>query len=172
MAYLNYLASVEYTEMENVRRGAKPTLSPHIVGAVSHLLAYGVKQQPLGKCLNRILDKGEELSPSFWHPLRAPIIHTPGDASQLLSDLRAAIDTLDPQDKSIYECDYEIAEILKVLSDATNNNRCIVSVLEPPADQERAQRVACPFDEPDRLPNFPWGSLAKKRQHSRMHRTA
>jgi hypothetical protein len=79
-----------------------------------------------------------------------------------------AIDSLDPQGKAIYEGDYEIGEILKAVSDAADNSRCIVSVLEPPADQERAQRVACPFDEPDRLPNFPWGNLAKKRQYRRM----
>jgi len=35
----------------------------------------------------------------------------------------------------------------------------LFSVLEPPADEQRAIRVACPFDEPDKLP-IAWGSLS------------
>jgi hypothetical protein len=36
--------------------------------------------------------------------------------------------------------------VLRVFEDATTQSHCIVSVLQPPADAERATRVQLPID--------------------------
>ena len=165
MAYLNYVASVDWSEVEHLRAGARKTLQASRVASVSHLLAYGVKDQPLGTVLKEILDQGDALASSFWHPVRVPVVHTPDAARILGSELRASLQTVNAGRKNLYVNDYEITEIVKVLDDAVQNRLGIVSVLEPPADQERARRVACPFAEPEKLPNFPWGNLTQGAKH-------
>jgi hypothetical protein len=52
----------------------------------------------------------------------------------------------------------EITQILDLLTSAAQSGSALVSVLEPPADEERASRVQCPFDPLEKLP-FPWGGL-------------
>jgi hypothetical protein len=160
MAYANYLGSVEWSEIESLRSGEKVTMAAHTTAVVSHLLAGAVKEQRLRECLADIIDKGEVLSPSLWHPLRVPVVHSPSAVSALATSLRGAIESLDSGAKSRYGLDYEITAVLSVLSDAAENHRSLVSVLEPPADAERAQRVECPFGEPEKLP-IPWGNLGK-----------
>jgi hypothetical protein len=158
MAYANYLASVEWREIEGLRGGERATISPRSSAGVSHLLADAVKEQPLSGCLADIIDNGEVLSPLLWHPLRAPLVHSPSAVSILATRLRSALESLDSDAKSRYGLDYEIKAVLRVVNDAAENNRALVSVLEPPADAERAQRVVCPFSEPEKLP-IPWGNL-------------
>jgi len=158
MAYANYFASVEWGEVTNLRSGLRVTVAPHSITAVSHLLARGIKD--LGGCLEAILDKGEVLSPVLWHPLRVPMVHAPSAACSLATNLRAALEGLADDAKGRYAADYEIAEILRVLDDAAKTSRGVLSVLEPPADGERAQRVICPFDSPEKLVP-PWGNLAR-----------
>ena len=111
-----------------------------------------MKEQPLGGRLAEVIDSGDVLSPSLWHPLRVPLVHSPEAATLLAAKMQAALESLDGRVKNKYALDYEITEIVRVLIDAANNNRGVVSVLEPPADEDRAQRVVCPFSEPDKLP--------------------
>ena len=160
MAYANYLASIEWVEIASLRNGLRTTIAPQTVAAVSHLLAGAVKEQPLGGCLAEVIDRGEALSPSLWHPLRVPLVHSPDAAILLATKMRTALESLDSSVKNKYVLDYEMAEVVRVPADAASNNRGVVSVLEPPADEDRAQRVACPFSEPDKLP-IPWGNLGK-----------
>jgi hypothetical protein len=169
MAYANYLASVEWTEVESLRKGLKATLAAETIVSVSHLLPGAVKQQPLGGCFATIIDGGEILSPSFWHPLRVPVVHSPQAISGLTKNLLAALENLDSASKSRFGVDYEITSVLRVLNDAATNNRGLISVLEPPADEERAQRVRCPFSEPEQLP-IPWGNLGKTLKRGRKPR--
>jgi hypothetical protein len=156
MAYGNYLAAVEWSEIVNVRSGSGTTITPHNIAFVSHLYAYATKDQRLRPCLGHILDKGEMLSPAFWHPLRVPIVHSPEAANSLATSLCTILDSL-PTTPAL---DPDISEIVRVLEDATKSKRGVVSVLEPPADERRAQRVACPFNEPHKLP-VPWGELTR-----------
>lgn len=158
MAYRNYLASVEWSDIVALRDGRRSTLTPHYIAAVSHLLAYAVAEQPLGTCLARMIDKGEVLSPSFWHPVRVPVAHSPEAISLLAAELRTALEALDAGKRRTFELDPAFADLDRVVADAAKNRRGVVSVLEPPADEQRAQRVTCPFDEPEKLP-VPWGSL-------------
>jgi hypothetical protein len=160
MAYANYLASVEWTEIASLRKGLRTTIDPQSVVSVSHLLAGAVKEQPLRRCLAEVIDRGEVLSPLLWHPLRVPLVHSPDAAALLGTKMQTALESLDCSVKNKYVLDYEITGIVRVLADAANNNRGVVSVLEPPADEDRAQRVVCPFSEPDKLP-IPWGNLGR-----------
>jgi hypothetical protein len=160
MAYANYLASVEWTEIANLRGGLNATIAPQRVAVVSHLLAGAVKEEPLSGCLAEVIDGGEVLSPSLWHPLRVPLVHPPATAALLATKLQVVLESLNSSVKNRYVLDYEIAAIVGVLNDAASNHRCVVSVLQPPADEERAQRVLCPFSYPESLP-IPWGNLAK-----------
>jgi hypothetical protein len=160
VAYANYLASVEWTEIASLRKGLRTTIAPQTVAAVSHLLAGAGKEQPLGGCLAEVIDRGEVLSPLLWHPLRVPLVHSPDAAALLATKMQTALESLHSSVKNKYVLDYEIAGIVRVLADAANNNRGVISVLEPPADEDHAQRVVCPFSEPDKLP-IPWGNLGK-----------
>jgi hypothetical protein len=53
----------------------------------------------------------------------------------------------------------ELGLLSALINDAAESGAAILSVLEPPPDEERAIRVACPFDEPDKLP-IPLGNLS------------
>ena len=83
MAYGNYLASVDWGEVTELRGGHRASLIPMEITCVSHLLAGGVREQPLVRCLFEMLDRGESLSPIFWHPLRVPVVHSPQAVSIL-----------------------------------------------------------------------------------------
>jgi hypothetical protein len=72
--------------------------------------------------------------------------------------LRCALEGLEIEAKLKPFFDLDISPILNVLGDAVENGLAVVSALEPPADNERAQRVACPFSDLDKLP-VPWGRL-------------
>jgi hypothetical protein len=160
MAYANYLASVDWKEIAGLRSGLKATIAPTTVVTISHLYARAVKLQPLGGCLAEVLDGGEGLLPSFWHPLRVPVVHTPDAVRVLAMNLRAALTGLEPGAQKEHLNDPEVSGVLRLLDEAALANLAVVSVLEPPSDLDRAKRVTCPFDEPEKLP-IPWGNLAK-----------
>jgi hypothetical protein len=166
MAYGNYLASVDWAEVEGLRLGIKTTIVPHGIASVSHILPGAVNnltasgKQPVASCLAEILDRGEVLLPSLWHPLRVPVVHSPQAVRALALNLQNALENLGMDKESRYWLDYEVTPVLNILSYAAKNGLGVVSVLEPPADEERAQRVACPFDDPEKLP-VPWGGLGK-----------
>jgi hypothetical protein len=159
MAYANYLASANWDEIASLRSGFRATIAPTEVITISHLYARAVQVQPLGGRLEEVLDGGEVLSPSFWHPLRVPVVHTPNGVRALATNLRAALTGLETRGQKEHVNDTEVAGVLLLLEHAAQSNLAVVSVLEPPADLERARRVICPFIEPEKLP-IPWGNLA------------
>ena len=158
MAYANYIAGVDWEAILRLREGIQRTLQPREVVVVSHLIAYWEKAQPLGSCLTQIIDGGLELSPVFWHPLRVPKVHSPDEVRSLGASLHSAWEELGPEAQAARDW-REISEVIAVFDSAVSGGRAIVSVLEPPADEKRATRVTCPFDEPSQLP-IPWGSLS------------
>ena len=159
MAYANYIAAVEWADIASLRQGSSASIVPHSIAVVSHLYAYAVKRQPVSGCLGKILDKGEVLSASYWHPLRVPVVHSPEAVRALTADLRAALGGVDANQEED-ALDHDITEILRILDDAAETNRAVLSVLEPPADEERAQKVSCPFEKPETLP-VSWGQLTR-----------
>ena len=159
MAYANYIAVVEWDAVLRLRAGGQKTLRPLSVGVVSHLTAHWEKREPLGSCLTQILDGGQELSPIFWHPFRAPRVHSPNEVRTLQTSLRKALEALTPAGELACALDQDVASICAAIDSAVNSGAAIVSALEPPADEERGRRVACPFDQPDQLP-IPWGNLS------------
>src|ERR1700722_14472224 len=93
MAYANYLASVEWTEIASLREGLRTTIAPHSVAAVSNFLAGAVRERPLGGCLEEIIDRGEVLSPLLWHPLRVPLVHSPDATVLLATKMQTALES-------------------------------------------------------------------------------
>jgi hypothetical protein len=159
LAYGNYIAVVDWTDVVKLRDDARETLHPFKVIVVSHLLALWVTEQPLGGYLAQILDGGQELSPFFRHPFRHPKAHPANEVTSLESSLRAAWDELSPEAKTTHGFQRDIIEVLALLETAVKTQSGVISVLEPPADAERANRVACPFARPDELP-VPWNNLS------------
>ncbi len=65
MAYLTLIASVPLHQINAIRADETTVLAPLKVNGVSHLLAYCVQIQPLGKLLARTIDGGELLHRKF-----------------------------------------------------------------------------------------------------------
>ena len=164
MAYGDYIAAVDWKDVVHLRDGIQQTLQPRHVIFVSHLTAYYVTEESLKNTLIHIVDGGEELSPVYWHPFRAPKVLTPQNVIKLESDLRREWNELSREVRSEHGFSRDISEILAVLHTAASNKGALISVLEPPADKERAQRVLCPFDESSKLP-VPWGQLSQLYGH-------
>ena len=164
MAYGDFIAAVNWKDVVRLREGIQQTLQPQHVIFVSHLTAYYVTEEPLKRTLIQIVDGGEELSPKFWHPFRVPKVLTPQDVIKLEADLRREWNELATEVSAEHGFSRDISEILAVLHAATSNEGALMSVLEPPADKERAQRVLCPFDESSELP-VPWGQLSQLYGH-------
>jgi hypothetical protein len=160
VAYGNYIAAVDWLDVIRLRGGLQQTLKPLKVSFITQLTSLWVKEQPLGGCLAQILNDGEDLSASFWHPFQTPKVHPPKEAVSLEVRLKTAWDLLTPEAKSAHGFQRDILEILDILKATVENEAAFLSVLEPPADEERAKRVACPFEEPDKLP-IEWGNLSK-----------
>ena len=159
LAYANYIAAVAWDDVLRLRNGKLPAVRPLSVVVVSQLTAYWEKLQPLGACLVQILDGGQELFPSYWHPFRVPKVHSPHEVGTLRTNLQRSLEALTATERAAVVSQHELSLLSAVIEDAANAGAAIVSALEPPADEERAIRVACPFDEPDKLP-IAWGNLS------------
>lgn len=164
MAYGNYIAAVDWKDVVRLRNGMQRTLHPRQVIFISHLTAYYVTEESLRNSLLQIVDGGEELSPAFWHPFRVPTVHTPQNVIKLETDLQREWNGLSIEVRAEHGFSRDISEILAVLQTAASNEDALISVLEPPVDNERAQRVLCPFDESSEL-QVPWGQLSQLYGH-------
>ncbi len=149
MAYLNFLLSVPEEQVDALRKDASILLTPTKLTGVSHLLGYWVKVKPLEKLLGEVLDGGEIVNAVLWHPLRAPMFHRPEAVKDLYIRLvEAWKDVLSTPATAEGDFDWyksEMSRLLTLLEHAANRNECVVSVLEPPADPERANRTRIPF---------------------------
>jgi hypothetical protein len=158
MAYGLYIAAVDPRELEDLRAGVTSALRTRAVIGMTHLVVYWTKEQLLGETLRRIVDEGSPLGEEFWHPFRPPIVHAQDQVATLDLSLRSAWQALPGETQAAHMFKNEIGEILRLLSAAARDGSALVSVLEPPADEERASRVRCPFQDSEILP-FPWGAL-------------
>jgi hypothetical protein len=153
VAYFNLLASVPEADVERLRGDPAFLLRPTLVSGCSHLLASWVEAQPLGGLLARALDGGEVIRPELWHPLRPPLVHGPAAVRELAEQVGAAVAR-----ESLPEDDWLAAEagrLLQVLRHAAAAGECVVSVLDPPADAARADRVRRLWPAPQYTPNPP-----------------
>jgi hypothetical protein len=147
VAYLTYLVSVPPAEVAALRADGTTSLTPSLKVGVSHLIGYWVQVQPLGQLLGQAIDGGTALSTELWHPLRDPCYHEPEAVQSLLAQLDAVwqqVTTSTPmQEDDWYRI--EIEKVLRLFRHAAQRGECVVSVLAPPADWERAHRVRIPF---------------------------
>jgi hypothetical protein len=147
LAYLNYLASVPTGEVAALHADAAILLQPSLLLGVSHVIAYWVKPQPLGQLLGQAIDGGAVLNRELWHPLRVPVYHEPEAVRSLLARLEEAWQGA-LASRPVREDDWyriEIEKVLRLFRHAAEHNECVVSVLEPPTDRKRADRVRIPF---------------------------
>jgi hypothetical protein len=141
MAYGNILASVPEGRILAVQQDPGASLQASYSKTCSHLIAYWIKEQPLGGLLSRILDGGEVLHPTFRHPFRVPLFHRSGQVRELHAALVA--EWRQGGESREWE-DMEIGRVLDVLSHAASAGEGLISYLEPPDDLARAARVQLP----------------------------
>jgi hypothetical protein len=147
VAYFNLLASVSERDVERLRLDPSFLVRPSMVSGASHLLAYWVQAQPLGGLLGRALDGGELVHPELWHPLRPPLYHPSAVVAELAKSISEAWETT-VQRHPLPDGDWlavELARLLRVFNHGAEANECIISVLDKPADRERASRVRLPW---------------------------
>ena len=150
MAYLTYLASVPQAEIVALKADPAPLLTPSLTVAVSHLIAYWVQVQPLGQLLGQAIDGGTVINSALQHPLRDPCYHELLVVNSLYAKLGEAWQQATAME-SVAEDDWyriEIEKVLRVFRHAAEHGECVVSVLQAPADEERADRVRIPFATP------------------------
>ena len=90
MAYPTSLASVSEEQVRRLTADPSWTLEHSRVVTVSHLIAYWVQAQPLGRLLGEAIDGGVVLSDALWHLLRPPAYHPPDRVASLLTSLSEA----------------------------------------------------------------------------------
>lgn len=138
MAYFNLLASVCDDEIEQLRRDPGFCLNPSLVLASSHLIAYWVDAQPLGRLLAAALDDGELIHPEFWHPLRPPVFHRSEHVRELADQIGVAWNAMAQGDEWLVT---EVRQVMRLFRHAAAGNECVVSALDPPGDADRGRRV-------------------------------
>ena len=147
MAYLNILAAVSPSQVDALREDASVLLRPSIRDAVSHLMAYWIRVQPLGQLLSHAIDGGAPLRDDLWHPLREPVYHMPAVAQLWYEQLVItwAMTTEWDQLPERGWLEDAMRRLLRVYGRAAKAGECVVSVLGPPADNDRARRVKYPL---------------------------
>jgi hypothetical protein len=150
MAYANLLAAVTPEQVIAFRSESKNLLRPSRVTSVSHLIGLRgwVEAQPLQSLLSRALDVGDLLAAQLWHPLREPLYHTPKSVRDISAVLAQAWGAF-LAEHSLPEEDWyrvEIGKAVALFSHAAERGEGVVSILEPPYDAERAQRVQNPLE--------------------------
>jgi hypothetical protein len=94
-----------------------------------------------------ILDGGQDVNDALWHPFRVPLYHPPQSVRVLLPQLANAwgnvLSTHELPDDDWLRLEVERA--IKLLEVAVQGGDGIMSILEPPHDQERAVRVVNPL---------------------------
>ena len=150
MAYLNIIAAVDAEAVAEFRAEARELIRPSRAVSVSHLIGSpGWNDfQPLQSILAEVLDGGELLSQSLWHPLRPPVYHSPGRVAELCTSLTTAWKDL-LSDGRLSDDDsgrIEISRAVDIVRHAADAQEGLVSILQPPFDRERAEqqyRIRC-----------------------------
>jgi hypothetical protein len=150
VAYLNFLVATPEADVLKLSRDPTFLLEPSLVVAVSHLIAYWVQVQPLGKLLGLAIDGGLSVSPDLWHPLRPPVYHNAKEVQtlhqQLAEEWQRELAATALPEGDWYRI--EIEKVIRLFQHASERGQFVVSVIERPLDQERGQNVRIPFKWP------------------------
>ena len=144
MAYGTILASVADSEIDAFRSRERRRLKADKIFACSHLVAYWIKAQPLGRLLGEAIDGGEVLRKDLRHPFRPPMFQSPRLVRQLQSELRSAWDRVKaervPPELLGFLGD-EIPGVVEIFEHAGARSRGILTVLDPSDDPESPEIV-------------------------------
>jgi hypothetical protein len=146
MAYLTYIGSVCEADVDAIRRDPRLKGNPSFAVAVSHLIAYWVEVQPLGRILGEAVDGGEPVTETLWHPLRPPRVQSRAAVARLHAELDEAWQDL-TRSRPVEGDDWyrvEIDKVRRVYDHAAAQGECVLTALDPPADRDRARRVWTP----------------------------
>jgi hypothetical protein len=136
LAYLNLLAAVTESQVNNLRADATIHLSPSLLVGVSHLIAYWVSVQPLGTVLGQAIDGGDLLNDVLEHPFRSPVFHSRQDVVLLEQKLtvawREALAGAVTNELTSSDDWYriEIEKVLRLYKHAVERDECVVSALD------------------------------------------
>jgi hypothetical protein len=151
MAYAVLLASVSDDQVAAYREKSQPLLAAGLSIRCSHVLTSWVQPTRLRDLLRQAIDGGQILRSDLWHPLRSPVWHSSIAVAEIEPQLRQVWADLlvehgpsDPNDWYVIE----ISKVLQVFGHAFVSHTGIVSFLEPPTDQERAEKVIIPIVDP------------------------
>ena len=157
MAYTNFLAVIPDSQIAEFRAGAISSLTPVLVSSATHALVSFLEDSELREAVTDCLDGGETFDDQFWHPLRAPQLHSASEAVLKGKRLRTALDgylpTIPETERQWYQMD--IDPILQAFDAAAESGNWVLSALEPPIDEDRAIKVSVPFDFPERKLEWP-----------------
>jgi WD40 repeat protein len=148
MAYGAVLVSVpehQVVEFQNERRAV---LEPSRTIVCSHLIAYWIHAQPLGRLLAEAVDGGQPLHPALWHPLVKPAFHSAAAVRDLERRITSTWNHLVEQhadDSAAEGFREEIVRVLALFAHAASRDEAVVHFLQPPADEDRASRVVIPL---------------------------
>jgi hypothetical protein len=97
--------------------------------------------------LNEAVDGGELLHEVLWHPLRPPMFHRPIQVRSLAERVEAAWESAKadmPQDDAGWLV-AEIGRLLRLYRHAAAAGESVVTALDLPGDEQRAQHVRIPW---------------------------
>ena len=146
MAYQTKLASIPENRIDAFRRSHQSSLHASRVIECSHLIAYGVEVQPLGKLLGKAIDGGELLDPNLWHSFRPPVFHTAKAVQELYLDLKKVWEQIQREFPVSDEDWYgkQIKEVIDLFNWAQERKEAIISIISLPFDVERAAHIIEP----------------------------
>ncbi len=133
MAFLNRLVSVRSADVEALRDDPDVSVTTTLTVYVSHLIAYWVEVQPIGRLLGQAIDGGTVINSTLRHQLRDPCYHDPDAVRSLYAQLTeawreaTAAEPVPPDDW--YRI--EIEKVLRLFAHATERGECVLSALEP-----------------------------------------
>lgn len=93
------------------------------------------------------IDGGKALSADLWHPLRPPKVHSIESLNTLAPALESSWKEIIKSSSEVNDDEFfrpQIIEVVALFRHAAEHRERIVSVLERPADIERASRVEMP----------------------------
>jgi hypothetical protein len=152
VAYFTLLASVADEQVVAFREETKSALVADLSRRCSHALTSWVHNDDLRNLLRLSIDGGQVLRPDLWHPLRVPAWHPSVTTAEIeprlrrvWSDISKTAGPLDPSDWY----GIEIGKVLEVFAHAAAVHNGVVSFLEPPTDEARANQVLIPASQTD-----------------------
>lgn len=147
MAYGVIVAAVSHADVLQFRSNPSLLPVPQLITRITHLATYWIKVQPLGDVLSEVIDGGEEVSASLWHPLRGPSYHTPDSVRRNLPRLSGAWQLVQrpPVAREVPWFQYDVDAVLQNMRFAQEHGLGMISALSRPFDEQRSSRVLIPI---------------------------